>query len=157
MDSDASHSFDFEFGDWIVHHKRLKSRLVGSTEWENFTGTCSARPILSGNGNVEDNEVHIPSGSYKAVALRSFDAVTRTWAIWWLDGRNPHHLDVPVVGSFVDGVGSFFANDQLDGRPIRVRFLWLNTKSPRPRWEQAFSVDGGSTWETNWTMEFERT
>jgi hypothetical protein len=24
------------------------------------------------------------------------------------------------------------------------------------RWEQAFSDDGGATWETNWTMDFAR-
>ena len=26
-----------------------------------------------------------------------------------------------------------------------------------PEWEQAFSGDGGATWETNWTMRFQRT
>jgi hypothetical protein len=155
MQSDVSHDFDFEFGNWIVHHCRLKHRLIGSTEWENFKGTCNAQPLLGGNGNVEDNEVHTPSGSYKAVALRAFDTTTKTWAIWWLDGRHPHHLDVPVVGCFVGGDGAFYAEDNLDGRPIRVRFLWLKTNTPRPRWEQAFSVDGGATWETNWTMDFE--
>jgi NIPSNAP len=28
--------------------------------------------------------------------------------------------------------------------------------SATPRWEQAFSVDGGKTWETNWIMDFTR-
>jgi hypothetical protein len=148
--------FDFQRGEWRVTHRRLKARLAGCTEWEEFGGTCEQRPILGGNGNIEDNLLHIASGSYRAVALRSYDPASASWAIWWLDGRSPHALDVPVIGNFEDGVGSFYANDQLEGRPVRVRFQWLRTGTPAPRWEQAFSADGGASWETNWTMDFER-
>ena len=70
--------------------------------------------------------------------------------------RNPHNLDVPVKGSFSHGVGMFFADDTFNGKPIKVRFLWLDTQSGSPRWEQAFSTDNGATWETNWTMQFTR-
>ena len=38
--------------------------------------------------------------------------------------------------------------------PIRVRFIWSGVTTPTPRWEQAFSDDGGETWETNWVMDF---
>jgi len=156
MTHDASHDFDFEQGDWRVRHRAITSRLTGCTEWEEFEGVCSARLILGGHGNIEDNLIHLPGGSYRAVALRSFNQATGAWAIWWLDGRSPHRLDVPVVGRFVDGLGTFLADDTLDGRPIRVRFHWGDTASESPRWEQAFSADGGATWETNWTMRFTR-
>jgi hypothetical protein len=63
---------------------------------------------------------------------------------------------VPVIGMFEDGVGTFYAEDIYQGKPLRVRFIWSRTDSPSPRWEQAMSVDGGITWETNWTMDFER-
>ena len=68
----------------------------------------------------------------------------------------PHQIDVPVVGSFLDGIGSFYADDTFEGRPIRVRFTWFAIDKEAPRWEQAFSIDGGITWETNWTMDFRR-
>ncbi|RYD93519.1 MAG: DUF1579 domain-containing protein [Sphingomonadales bacterium] len=148
--------FDFQQGRWTVHHRRLKARLSGCTEWEEFPGTCEQRPILGGSGNVEDNLLHIASGSYRAIALRSFDAARGNWAIWWLDGRAPHALDAPVIGRFEDGVGSFYADDVLEGAPVRMRFLWLRTDTAAPRWEQALSADGGATWETNWTMDFTR-
>ncbi len=90
------------------------------------------------------------------MALRSFDPATRSWAIWWLDGRWPHCLDVPVIGRFEDGIGTFFAEDEHEGRPVRLRFQWLNTDSDSPRWEQAMSADGGESWEINWTMDFQR-
>lgn len=154
--SEISHDFDFEFGRWNVKHRRLTERLVNSTDWETFVGTAETHPILGGNGNLEDNVLHISTGTYRAVALRSFNAVSRSWAIWWLDGRSPHALDMPVIGKFEDGVGTFFAEDVYQGKPLRVRFIWSRTDSPSPRWEQAMSIDGGVTWETNWTMDFER-
>lgn len=151
-----SHDFDFQQGRWTVHHRRLKSRLTGCTEWETFAGTSEQRPILGGNGNVEDNLLHLPQGDYRAVALRAFDPATASWAIWWLDSRAPHALDVPVIGRFENGTGSFYADDTHEGRPVRMRFLWLGTDGDTPRWEQALSADGGETWETNWTMDFTR-
>lgn len=153
---EISHDFDFQFGHWRVTHRRLKERLVQSADWEEFEGTADSRPILGGNGNVEDNLLHIASGSYRAVALRSYDVATGNWAIWWLDGRSPHALDVPVIGRFENGIGTFYAEDSFEGKPLNVRFIWSRTDSPSPRWEQAMSLDGGESWETNWTMDFER-
>ncbi|MEN2710833.1 DUF1579 domain-containing protein [Sphingomonas sp. NPDC092331] len=148
--------FDFQQGRWHVRHRRLTARLAGCTSWKEFTGTSEQRPLLGGNGNIEDNLLHLPGGTYRAVALRSYDPGSASWAIWWLDGRAPHRLDVPVIGAFEDGVGRFHADDVLDGRPVRLRFLWLGTDGAAPRWEQALSPDGGATWETNWTMDFTR-
>jgi hypothetical protein len=151
------HDFDFLSGRWRVQHRRLKSRLTHSDDWEVFAGTCEARAILGGQGNVDDNVLELPGGTYRAVTLRAFDLATRTWIIWWLDGRNPQHLDPPVTGSFERGVGTFYGSDTWEGKPILVRFIWSDIAAGSARWEQAFSGDGGKTWETNWKMEFRRT
>ncbi|MGB3316727.1 MAG: DUF1579 domain-containing protein [Albidovulum sp.] len=152
----TSKDFDFEFGAWNVRHRRLRERLAGCQEWEEFDGTSVTRSVLGGNGNVEDNLIQFPGGSYRAIAIRSFNPTRGTWAIWWLSTMTPHQLDVPVVGRFENGTGTFQAHDTLNDRPIIVRFLWLETRSAAPRWEQAMSDDGGQSWETNWTMEFRR-
>jgi hypothetical protein len=110
--------------------------------------------ILGGFGNLEDNLLNFPEGSFRAVAMRSYCAKTGTWSIWWLDGRNPTRLDTPVVGSFSNHTGVFFADDVLNGKPIKVRFTWSAAPGEHPRWEQAFSGDFGTSWETNWMMEF---
>jgi hypothetical protein len=112
--------------------------------------------LLGGHGNVDDNVLDLPAGSYRAATLRTFDANTRRWAIWWFDGRQPHAVDRPLVGGFDDGSGLFYAEDQFEGRAIRVRFRWLETRSGAPLWEQAYSADGGLRWEVNWTMRFRR-
>ena len=152
----SADDFDFIIGDWRVLHRRLKQRLVGCTDWMEFEGTSTTRKILGGLGNLEDNVLELPDGAYRAVAMRSFDPATALWAIWWLDGRRPHRLDTPVVGRFEHGTGLFYAEDTFDGMPIKVRFTWTLLDAEAARWEQAFSADGGNSWETNWTMDFAR-
>ena len=148
--------FDFIIGHWDVRHRRLNSRLSNCEEWTSFSGLMSTHKILQGFGNIEDNVLRFPQGDVRAAALRSFDPSSRTWAIWWLDGRAPHELDVPVVGSFSAGVGVFYAQNEFEGQTIKIRFIWKSNPGANPTWEQAFSPDGGKSWETNWTMEFSR-
>ena len=150
----APKDFDFIIGDWAVKHRRLKVLLNDSDEWVEFKGSSSTIKTLGGFGNLEDVHLQFPESSFRAVALRSYNAESNTWSIWWLDGRFPDALDVPVVGSFTDGVGVFYANDVLNGISIKVRFKWVSIDPSKPLWEQAFSKDNGKTWETNWTMEF---
>src|SRR5688572_21388861 len=103
------HDFDFLFGDWKVHHRTLRA---GTTTWVEFEGTSSTRPIMGGAGNLEDNVLHRPGGTYRAAALRAYDPATGQWAIWWCDGRSPHGpIDPPVKGGFEQGVGRFYSDD----------------------------------------------
>lgn len=152
----APHDFDFFLGNWRVHHRQLKERLAGSREWIEFEGTSTAQKILGGFGNMDDNVIEKPSGTYRAVTVRAFDPKANRWSIWWFDSRFLGHLDPPMVGSFESGVGTFYADDVFNGKLIRVRFIWSRTDTSEPRWEQAFSRDGGKTWETNWIMDFAR-
>ncbi|MCS5717662.1 hypothetical protein N1027_05870 [Herbiconiux sp. CPCC 205763] len=151
----APTDFDFIIGDWAVKHQRLKERLNDSDEWEEFNGLTCTTKTLGGFGNLEDNLIEYPSGDSRAIAIRSYNSNTKQWSIWWLDGRDPSTLGIPVVGAFQDGIGTFLASDTLEGTPIVVRFIWDATPLD-PTWEQAFSLDQGSTWETNWRMTFTR-
>ena len=154
MPHGSPHDFDFFHGAWHVAHRRLTRRLAGSDDWEEFGGSALVRPLLAGQGNVDDNVIDLPGETYRAVTLRSFDPASGDWSIWWLDGRAPHRLDPPLIGGFRDGRGLFLAEDVFEGRPIRVRFIWTPDAKGGPQWEQAFSADLGTTWETNWVMRF---
>jgi hypothetical protein len=138
-----------------VSHRKLKERLVGSQEWVEFAGTCRAWELLDGKANVEEHWLEDPIGAYKAAAFRRTDPSTGSWSIWWFDPR-VSRVEPPVEGTFVDGVGTFCADDRLCGKTIRVRFLWHSITSDSASWEQAFSADGGETWEENRIMRFER-
>jgi hypothetical protein len=151
------HDWDFLVGDWQVHHLRLKERLADCKEWVEFDGTCSMRMTMGGYGTFDDNLLNVPGGAYRAMGFRAYDPKTGLWAIWWLDGRTPAaDLEPPVRGRFLDGIGQFFAEDTLRGKPIRVRYTWSEVTPTSAHWEQAFSPDGGKTWEINWKMDLAR-
>jgi len=153
----AVNDFDFFVGRWKVHHRRLKERLARSSQWEEFSGASVMQKLMNGLGNVDDNVIDLPTGPYHAVSLRAFDPKTKRWAIWWVDARDPHHDPGPaLVGGFIGGIGTFYADDMLNGQSIRVRYLWSDITATSCRWQQAFSADAGKTWETNWIMDFTR-
>ena len=154
--ADSAGDFDFFLGDWRVKHRRLKERLVGSNEWEEYEGTTHCEAILGGIANFNDSIVHRSGATYRSLGLRAFDAKTNAWTDWSLDGRNPTQVTVDGAGRFVNGVGTFFADDTFAGKPIRVRGTFTAVSASSARWEQAFSPDGGRTWETNYIMLYTR-
>jgi hypothetical protein len=151
----VSGDWDFLVGPWRVRHRRLQDRLAGSNVWDEFDGTLVNWPLMGGAGNVGDNVFNMPDGIRRGVGLRSFDSTAQEWCVWWL----PEHateIAPPVRGGFSNGAGTFMSDDMFNARPIKVRVLWSGVTTPTPRWEQAFSADGGRTWEINWTSEFTR-
>lgn len=149
----ALQDFDFLHGSWTVQNRRLRHRLAGSDDWEDFVTEVESRPLLEGRGNVD---TYRGVGSdLSAVALRLLDPVTDLWSIYWADGSSAD-LGRPVQGRFDGDVGEFYGDDQHDGRPVRVRFVWRRLDVRHATWEQAFSVDGGVTWESNWLMSWTR-
>ena len=154
-DSSGVHGFDFLMGEWRVHHRVQRPAEPGG--WLEFDGTCTERSLMSGAANVEEHVFNRPAGVSYGVALRAYDAKTDEWAIWWVDSRAPHGaVDPPVKGRFVNGVGTFYSDGTVDGKPMRVRFTWSPINAKSARWEQAYSFDAEKTWQTNWIMEFER-
>ena len=151
------HDFDFLHGDWKTHHRRLKERFVGGSDWLEFDGTFSHRPLMNGWANTGDNVFDMPGGAYRGVSLRAYEPKTAQWLVWWLDGRNPaDDVGPPTKGHFENGVGRFYSDDALRGKPIRVRVTWTRPTPTTARWEQAFSADGGKTWEIDWVTDFRR-
>lgn len=142
-------------GSWNVRNRYLRERLQGSDDWTEFDAKVVARPLLDGLGN-EDEYRTDHEGGFIGMSFRFFDPKTTKWSIYWADTRRSGLLDPPVLGSFDGDEGVFEGADSFDGKPILVRFTWSGVTTPTPRWEQAFSADGGGTWETNWVMDFTR-
>lgn len=151
---DGSHDFDFLAGHWDIRNRRLKQRWVGSQEWDEFAATSKIQPVLGGIGNVD--EFKAPSQGFGGLTLRLYQPATRQWSLYWANSRDGV-LQPPVHGHFVNGAGTFYGDDVDADKPIRVRYIWSRITKTSARWEQAFSADGGKTWETNWIMDFTRT
>ena len=151
-----SPDFDFLMGIWKCRHRYLRRRLAGCSDWIEFDGSCAARKILDGTGNMDEADIALPGDRYRGMTLRTYDPDRDRWSIYWLDSRRPGVLFPPVVGGFDKGIGTFHGDDEHDGRAIRVRFLWSHITPQSARWEQAFSRDEDTRWETNWIMDFTR-
>jgi hypothetical protein len=151
-----THDFDFMYGSWKVHNRFLKGRLRASSEWIEFEGRYELRPVLSGLGNIDSYAAVRDGQPVEGMTLRLFNPVTKEWSIYWADTVRAGILQPPMIGKFSDGVGEFFGDEEVDGTKVLCRFLWTGGRSGSPRWEQAFSLDGGATWETNWIMTFTR-
>jgi hypothetical protein len=152
--ADGARDFDFYFGQWHVRNERLRERLVGCDDWENFDATQVCCPILGGCGNIDDF-VTDWCGGFRGMTLRLFDHATRRWSIYWSSNKTGV-LEPPVVGAFRNGVGTFEGDDVHRGRTVRARFTWSHITPTSARWQQALSTDGGITWETNWRMQMTR-
>jgi hypothetical protein len=149
---DGQSDFDFLIGSWKIHNRRLKNPLTGSTSWYEFEGTAVARKIWGGRANIDEYEADTPSGHIQGLTLRLYDPKAKQWSLYWANSAKGT-LEKPTIGEFRDGRGEFFSQDPFEGRMILVRFLWSKITPNSCRWEQAFSADGGGTWETNWIME----
>ena len=152
----APHDFDFLVGHWNVRHRRLTAHFVGSTSWEEFTGTTASTSVLGGTGNVADNVFNRSTGIVRGLGISAMDISSGEWFSWWLNGGSLPSIDPPLRGRFFQGVGTFAGNDTLDGKPIRVRVQWSKITKNAFRWEQAYSADEGNTWEVNTTGDFRR-
>lgn len=153
-------TFDFLIGSWRIANRKLRTLLPEEepTGWWEFESTAEVRPILGGAGVMDVYAMpNFPErGELQGFALRLIDPRTSTWTIWWAASTGDGRLDPPVVGRFVDGEGHFAGEDTYAGRPVLVRTQYTEITERSLHWAQAFSFDGGRTFETNWVMHFQR-
>jgi hypothetical protein len=146
---DGQHDFDFEIGAWKTQVKRLQNPLTGSITWLEYEGTSLVRKLWDGRANLVELDVSGPAGRIEGLSLRLYNPQSRQWSLNFVNSR-VGTLTPPTIGGFKDGRGEFFAQESLGGRAIFVRFVISDITPNSCRFEQAFSDDGGKTWEVNW-------
>ncbi len=146
---DGQHDFDFEIGTWKTHLRRLVHPLAGSTHWVELQGTSVVRKIWNGRANLVELEVDGPEGHIEGLSLRLYNPQSQQWSLNFANSK-VGTLGQPTIGEFKNGRGEFFDQEIYNGRMILVRNVWSDITSDSGRFEQAFSDDGGKTWEVNW-------
>jgi hypothetical protein len=152
---DAQHDFDFEFGAWEVRLSRRPRPLTGSTDWVEYEGTSVVRQVWDGRANLGELVVDGPTGHIEGMSLRLYHPESRQWHIRWANSGDGL-LGEPMIGGFEDGRGEFYNQESLNGKAIFVRFIFSDITTNTFQLEQAFSDDGGKTWEANWIAAFTR-
>ena len=146
---DGQHDFDFEIGTWKTHVKRLLHPLTGSNTWVEYEGTTVVRKVWNGKANLVELVVDGPAGHFEGLNLRLYDPQSHQWSLNFANSRGGG-ISTPTIGDFKNGRGEFFDQETLNGRTILVRFVVSDITPNFCRFEQAFSDDGGKTWEVNW-------
>jgi hypothetical protein len=150
---DGQHDFDFDFGTWKTHSSRLLHPLTGSTTWVDMDGVTVVKAIWGGRANLAEYKADGPAGRVELLALRWYNPATRQWNI---DFATPAlgTLGIPAVGEFRNGRADFYDQEPINGKSILVRFSIWGITSDTAQSEQAFSNDGGKTWEVNWINRY---
>jgi hypothetical protein len=141
--------FDFNFGIWKSHIKRLRHPLAGSKEWIESNGAVGVSTVWNGRGNLEEIEADGPAGHIEGLTLRLYNPESRQWYLSWANS-NDGTLSKPMVGEFKNGQGVFFDQESFRGRTILVRQIYSDITPNSYHFDQSFSDDGGKTWESNW-------
>jgi hypothetical protein len=146
---DGQHDFDFEIGSWRTQLTRLQHPLTGSTSWVKYEGTSLVRKVSNGRANLVELDVEGPAGRIEGLSLRLYNPQSRQWSLNFANIKGGS-LTPPTIGEFKNGRGEFYSQETLEGRAIIVRFIISDITPTSCRFEQAFSDDGGKTWEVNW-------
>jgi hypothetical protein len=157
---DGQHDFDFEIGTWKTHLTRLSHPLSGSDDWVSYDGVTRVTKVWEGRANLVELVADGPAGHFEGLNLRLYNPESHQWSLNFASSRGGV-LGVPTIGEFRNGRGEFYDQETFNGRAVFVRFVISdvtpnscfvisNTKPNVCRFEQAFSDDGGKTWEVNW-------
>ena len=152
----AGHEFEFLYGHWTIRNRILKKRLADSQEWSEFAASDEFH-ALPGNLGIEETYRTEKWPHYCALGLLLYDRANHRWTLYWGDNLNsPGTMQTLASGRFQGKIGAFYGTERLNDKPVAVRILWEREDQNHAHWEQAYSHDGGASWETNWTMEFSR-
>jgi hypothetical protein len=152
---DRQTDFDFDFGTWKTHSSRLLHPLTGSTTWADMDGETVVKKVWGGRANIAEYKAEGPAGKVQLLALRWYNPVAHQWNT---DFATPGVgiLGTPGVGEFKNGRADFYGQDPVNGKTILVRFSIWGITPDTAQSEQAFSDDGGKTWEVNWINKYTR-
>jgi hypothetical protein len=149
------HDFDFEFGDWQCHLKRRLRPLTGSDEWVEYQGSSNVRKVWGGKANLGELELDGPKGHLEGLSLRLYNPQAQQWSVSFANGA-AGTLGAGMIGGFKDGRGEFLDQEPYGDRMIFVRFIFSDMTPKSFKLVQAFSDDGGKTWEDNWIATFDK-
>jgi hypothetical protein len=153
---DGQHDFDFDFGTWKTHSSRLLHPLTGSTTWAEMDGITVVKKVWEGRANLAEYKASGTAGTVELLSLRWYNTDAHQWNLAFAT-PNTGALGIPAVGEFKNERGDFYDYEEINGKFVLVRFsIWRITPDTAQS-EQAFSDDGGKTWEVNWINKYTRT
>ena len=145
------HAFDFDLGTWHTQSSRLMHPLTGSTTWADLEWQTVVHRVWGGRA---------PTWRNMWATARLGTCNCWRWSSiqiheWNLDFATPNvgRLGEPGVGQCKDGRCSATRRSAAD---VWIRFSIWKISEDSAQSEQAFSNDGGRSWEINWINKYTR-
>jgi hypothetical protein len=152
---DGQHDFDFEIGTWKSHISRRLHPLTGSTAWVEMEATVVVRKVWNGRANLMELELDSPTGHLEELNLRLYNPQFHQWSFNFANSKDGT-VAAPMIGEFKNGRGEFIDLEPFNGKTILVRHVFTDITPDSHHFEQAFSDDGGKTWEPNFIATLTR-
>ena len=146
MQKQDSTLFDFWIGTWDLTWKDpdgttatgrniITKILDGAVIQENFTG-------LSGQAK-----------GYKGQSNSVLDSRTGMWKQTWVDNQNAY---LPFTGG-ADGENRFFEHEFMkNGKLQKGKMIFRNITKNAFVWDWMKSIDGGTSWKIEWSINYQR-
>ena len=154
-EQNGQHDFDFNFGTWKTHVSRLEHPLTGSHTWVQYDGISVVRKVWDGRASLFELEADGPAGHIEGVGLRLYNPQSHQWSLNWANSHDGT-LEQPMIGEFRNGRGEFYDQETVNGRAVLARTVWSDITPNSYHFEEAFSDDGGRTWEPNFIATLTR-
>jgi hypothetical protein len=152
---DGQHDFDFNFGVWKTHIRRIADPFSGSGASLELNGTVTVRKVWGGRAALEEIEADGPQGHWEGLTLFTYNPTSHQWSQNFASSR-VGMFSSALVGEFRNGRGELFQSDTFQGRAILVRGLWSDIKPNSHRYEESYSADGGASWAPAFIAELTR-
>lgn len=152
---DGQHDFDFNFGTWRTHIKRITDPFSPSSASMELEGTVTVRKVWGGGAQLEEIEADGPKGHFEGLTLFLYNPESHQWSQTFANSK-VGSLTPPLIGSFKDGRGELLAQDVLDNRSILVRAVWSDIKPNSHHMEESYSNDGGKNWKPAFIADLTR-
>ncbi len=155
VERDGQHDFDFEIGTWKSHISRRLHPLTGSTTWVEMEAIVVVRKVWNGRANLMELEADSPTGHLEELNLRLYNPLSHQWSFNFANSKDGT-LTPTMIGKFKNGRGEFIDQEPFNGKTILVRHVFMDITPDSHHFEQAFSDDGGKTWEPNFIATLTR-
>jgi hypothetical protein len=152
---DGQRDFDFNFGTWKTHIKRILDPFSGTGQSMELNGTVTVRKVWDGRAQLEEIEADGPNGHWEGMTLFLYNPEARQWSQSFVNSKSGV-LNPPLIGAFKDGRGELFASDSYKDRSILVRAVWSDIKPDSHHFEESYSNDGGKSWAPAFIAELTR-
>jgi hypothetical protein len=152
---DGQHDFDFNFGTWRTHIKRITDPFSPSSASMELEGTVTVRKVWGGRAQLEEIEADGPKGHWEGLTLFLYNPESHQWSQTFADSKMGA-LTLPQIGSFKDGRGEMLAQDIVGNRSILVRAVWSDIKPDSHHMEESYSNDGGKNWRPAFIADLTR-